>query len=56
MSIQFHLFNVFIFRMYNTSLKGPGRVIMSSMPLGKIRQLFTQPAATKQKKAKNGVN
>eukprot|EP01034_Spumella_vulgaris_P021818 gene21818-27887_t len=38
--------------MYNTALKGPGRVIMSSMPLGKIRRLFTQPATTKKKKNK----
>jgi len=41
--------------LFNTSLKGPGRVIMSSMPLGKIRQLFTQPPPKKNKPNAGGV-
>jgi len=33
---------------FNTALKGPGKVILTSMPLGKIRRLFTQAPPKKE--------
>lgn len=35
---------------YNTALKGPGKVILTSMPIGKIRRLFNQAPPQKKKK------
>ena len=35
--------------LFNTALKGPGKVIISSMPLEKIRKHFRQMAPTKKK-------
>lgn len=34
---------------FNTALKGPGKVILSSMPIGKIRRLFAQAPPAKKK-------
>jgi uncharacterized protein (AIM24 family) len=34
--------------MYNTTLKGPGRIILCSMPLEKLRKLFPRPPPKKK--------
>ena len=39
---------------YNTALKGPGKVIMTSMPIGKIRRLFNQAPPQKKKHKQPG--
>lgn len=39
--------------LFNTTLKGPGRVILCSMPIEKLRALFPRPPP---KKKKNGVD
>ena len=30
--------------LFNTTLKGPGRIVLCSMPLEKLRKLFPRPA------------
>lgn len=35
--------------LFNTALKGPGKVILSSMPLNKIRRLFPVARPAKKK-------
>lgn len=43
---------VYVNSLFNTTLKGPGLVILNSLPLAKLRLLFPrpQPRAKKQKK------
>jgi uncharacterized protein (AIM24 family) len=41
------------FRLFNTTLKGPGRIIICSMPLEKLRALFPRPQ--KREKADAGA-
>jgi len=36
--------------MFNTALKGPGLVILCSLPVDKLRQLFVQPKQRENKK------
>jgi hypothetical protein len=43
-----------LFSLFNTTLKGPGRIILCSMPLEKLRALFPRPARTQKPETAGG--
>lgn len=40
--------------LFNTTLKGPGRIILCSMPLEKLRALFPRPARRQKPETAGG--